>query len=311
MLVNATAAAGQAGRRWARLRSELRSQSISFSEVHTETAGQARALASQHASTFDVVVAAGGDGTVNEVADGLLQAGASRAALGVLPLGTGNDVAHLLGVGRLADAVACLQSGQPARMDAIEIRCRAAGQPVVRHALLFASVGFAGALLRRTTPRVKRIFGPRGCYSVGLFRALPGFRAPQLRVRWDDEVIEGRFFLACAANSEAAGGGMMRLGPGARLDDGWLNLSLIGDLSWLEVVRCFPQLRTGRHVHHPKVRYGVGREMEVTSERPLDVQMDGEVFGETPVTFRVRPRALQVLSPRVLCDSNVSTSCNT
>lgn len=297
MLVNATAAAGRAGQRWSRLRAELHRQSISFAELHTESPGQARAWAAQHAAEFDVVVAVGGDGTVNEVADGLLQAEASRAALGVLPLGTGNDVAHLLGVGRLADAVACLQSGQPARMDAIEIGCVAAGRPVIRHALLFASVGFAGALLRCTTPLVKRIFGPKGCYSVGLFRALPGFRAPLLRVRWDAEVMEGRFFLACAANSEAAGGGMMRLGPGARLDDGWLNLSLIGDLSWLEVMRCFPLLRSGKHVHHPKVRYGLGREMEVTSQRPLDVQMDGEVFGETPVTFRVRPQSLSALVP--------------
>ena len=247
------------------------------------------------AASSDVVVAAGGDGTVNEVADGLIQSGRAQPTLGVLPLGTGNDVAQMLGLGDLTVAVAALGQGAARPMDVIEVRCQDHGQPVVRHALLFASVGFAGELLRRTTPRVKRWFGPKACYSVGLFRALPAFRAPFLRLDWDGHCSEGKFFLACVANAEFAGGGMMKLGPGARLDDGLLNVSLIAELGLLEVFRCFPQLRQGRHVTHPKVRYGTGRVLQVDAEPAMDVQMDGDVFGRTPVTFAIRPLALAIL----------------
>ncbi len=180
-------------------------------------------------------------------------------------------------------------------MDAFEIRCLGEGGEETRHALLFASVGFAGALLKRTTPRLKRWLGARASYSVGLFRALPGFRSPRMEVEWDGLRLSGRWMLACAANAEVAGGGMMRVGPGARWDDGLLNMTLIEDLGWLEVCRCFPMLLQGRHVGHPKVRYGTGRRLRVVADPVMEVQMDGEVFGWTPVVFTVVAGALRVM----------------
>lgn len=257
-------------------------------------AAHARQLAGQAAAQVDVVVAAGGDGTARAVASGLVFAGEMRAALGVLPLGTGNDFADHLGLRRLAEALEALEAGRERRVDVIEV-CGPAGGPEA--ALLFAAAGFAPAVLARTRPRLKRWLGRPLCYSVGFFRALAGFRAPWLEIEVEGQVHRGRFFHVCAGNTERAGGGAMRLSPGARLDDGWLELCWIEALSRTEVLRHFPRLLRGTFPGHPRVRYQPGRELRVDAPAPVPLALDGDVVGTTPALFRVRPGALRVVAP--------------
>jgi diacylglycerol kinase family enzyme len=107
----------------------------------------------------------------------------------------------------------------------------------------------------------------------------------------------GRLFHACAGNSEWAGGGAMRLSPGASLDDGRLELCLIEDLSKAEVLYRFPQLLRGTFPGHPKVRYFPGTELEITSDPPVRLALDGDVVGWTPARFRILPAALPVVTP--------------
>jgi YegS/Rv2252/BmrU family lipid kinase len=296
-IVNAAAGGGRSRLRWERTQDDLRHSGIRFEPLFTTEPGHARRVAEQMAGHYDAIVAVGGDGTVGEVADGIIASGTDRCSLAVLPLGTGNDFSTLLGIRDVATGVACLAAPKEGRMDVIQVRCHHHGRPVTRHALVFASVGIAGALLRHTTPRVKRIFGPKACYSVGLLRAIPGFRSPFMRLQWDDAPIEGRFLLACVANAERAGGGMMRLAPGARTDDGTLEVSLIDAMNWLQILKCFPLLLSGAHVNHPKVKFGPARRLTVETDSPMDVQMDGDVFGQTPVAFEVKPLRLKVWVP--------------
>jgi len=258
---------------------------------------QARNLAAAAAPRFDVVIAAGGDGTVRAVATGLLQAGENGAALGLLPLGTGNDFAAQLGLPDLVTAVVALQRSDERRVDVIQVRNSGGGSQPEHYALLFAAAGFAPALLLATSPRLKRWLGRSWCYAAGFFRALPGFQAPQFTVRADGREFRGRYFHVCAGNSAQAGGGVMRLSPGARMDDGWLELCLIEALGKAEIVRRFPQLVRGTFPGHPKVKYFPGRELAVESATPRPLALDGDVVGVTPATFRVLPGALRVVAP--------------
>lgn len=257
----------------------------------------ARSLAAEAAARFDVVIAAGGDGTVRAVATGLLQAGESGAALGLLPLGTGNDFATQLGLPDRATAVDALRRGAERRVDVIQVRGPGAGPRAESYALLFAAAGFAPALLLATSPRLKRWLGRSWCYAAGFFRALPGFAAPRVTVRADGHEFRGRYFHVCAGNSAQAGGGVMRLSPGARMDDGRLELCLIEALGKAEIVRRFPQLWRGSFPGHPKVRYFPGCELTVESATPLPLALDGDVVGVTPASFRVMPGALRVVAP--------------
>ncbi len=294
LIVNPGAASGRGVERGNQLLARLTRLEVKPDYVITERPCHAISLAREAASRFDLIVAVGGDGTVNEVATGLLLAGESRAALGVLPVGTGNDVAHLIGLRDFETALRAFAEGPVQAIDAIEVLCIDQGEQVKRFALLYAAVGFAAELGKCTTPTVKKIFGPRYCYSVGFFRALFSFAAPHMRVRCDDRDFEGRMFLVSAGNAEVVGGGAMRLSPGAKIDDGKLNVNIVRNLGRLETTRCFPRLLMGTHITHPKVEYFTAGSINVESRPAMEVQIDGELFGQTPVTFQVRPKAIRV-----------------
>jgi YegS/Rv2252/BmrU family lipid kinase len=296
LIANPAAAVGRVARRWESLLVDLEARKLKADHVITAGPGHAVSLAREASRSYDVVAAVGGDGTVNEVASGILLAGEAKTALAVIPFGTGNDAAQLLGIRSVEEAVNALASGTTRTIDAIEVRCHDAGKEVTRYALLYAAVGFAGELLKCTTPAVKRLFGPRYCYSVGFFRALLGFRSPTMRVRCDDREFNGRMFLVSAGNAEIVGAGTMRLSPGAKVDDGKLNVNVIEDLGRLETARWFPKVLKGMHTTHPKVRYFATTSVTVECKPLMEVQMDGELFGHTPATFRVIPRAIRMIA---------------
>ena len=299
LIANPAAAVGSLARRWESLLVDLDARKLKADHVLTDGPRHAISMAREASRSYDVVAAVGGDGTVNEVASGILLAGETKTALALIPFGTGNDAAQLLGIRSLEAAVNALASGTTRTVDAIEVRCHDAGKQVTRFALLYAAVGFAGELLKCTTPAVKRLFGPRYCYSVGFFRALLGFKSPRMWVRCDDREFNGRMFLVSAGNAEIVGAGTMRLSPGAKVDDGILNVNVIEGLGRMETARWFPKVLKGIHTTHPKVRYFAATSVTVECEPLMEVQMDGELFGHTPATFRVMPRAI-----RVICGPN-------
>lgn len=271
----------------------LRHQGLHPEIATTQHAGQARDLA--QASRAELIVAVGGDGTVNEVASGLLQHPPPTPLLAVLPAGTGNDVARLLGVASPEAAIAALEGRRVTRWDVIEIECSVDGRSVRRHALLFAGAGFVGEVIRQTTPRVKAWCGPTLSYAVGFFRALMRQQAAQFRVRGPDLDYEGPLLTALAANASHAGGGGMRLGPGARMDDGLFDVSIIRSVGRREVARQFLRLTRGTHIRHPAVDYFPATWLEIDANTPSDVVADGELVGTTPARFTLLPKALPMV----------------
>ncbi len=253
-------------------------------------------IARTRAPEFEILFAVGGDGTAFEVASGILSSANPNCALGVVPTGTGNDIGRALGLAGPADVQSAMAGWNLQALDAIRIEyCPGpAGRRAVRHALLFAAVGIASECLKCTTASVKRLWGERIAYRLGLLRALWTYRSPVIRIVEDQQTREGKFLLVCASNCEHAGGGM-RLAPGARMDDGQLNISLVEALSrW----RALPQLRRvcrGRHINHPRVQYRLGKRLSIDAEHPLDVAADGELIGHTPAVFEVAPKVLRAL----------------
>lgn len=290
----ASAASRDQAGRLERLLQALGSRGHRVESTLTRRPGQAIELARQ-ATNVDLVVAVGGDGTVNEVASGLLQRGLDAPLLGILPFGTGNDIAQLVRTGDDAAFLGALDSGSVRKLDMMSVQCQGEAGIMERAAILFAAVGFASELLRQTTPRVKRWFGPKLCYSVGFFRALLTYRTPRVHLRSGDVQVREPMLVAYAANAPHAGGGMMQLAPDASMEDGLLNLSFILQASRWEAATQFPRLLKGTHIGHPKVRYFKGTELELHADAPLEVAIDGEIVGRTPATIRLRPRALRVL----------------
>jgi diacylglycerol kinase family enzyme len=296
LIRNPASAGGRAReRRLGTFLERLRAQDVNAEVQSTARPGHALELARDRSGEFNVVIAAGGDGNVHEVASGLVASG-HYMPLAIAPFGTGNDIAQLAGTRDDDASLRALGQPRPVALDTIGVSWTENGRRRQRRALLFAGTAFASELRRHTAPGVIRLFGPKLCYSVGFFRALRTFRAPTLTVRTEaGEWTQPNGVLALAGNSPHAGGRMMQIGPGASLTDGQLEFTLIEAGGRLELARQFERLLRGTRVHHPKVRFFRGTWMELAADPPQPLALDGEVIGITPARSEVRPA-----SPRVL-----------
>ena len=298
LIANPAAGRRQGEQRLAVARTQLEALGHAVTAALTESAGHATRLAKSNAPDFEIVAALGGDGTVNEVANGLMAVElGERPALATLPAGTGNDVALTFGLAHFESAIDALANGGTRTLDVIRVQLMRDGEPVTRHALLFVAAGFAAEVIRKTGPRVKRLFGRRFSYSVGLFRALASFRAPEFSVKWDGGEKRGRMFQVCTGNTEFGAGGVMRISPGARPDDGLLNISLVGALGRLQIVRRFPSILSGRYVEDERVDYFTGKRLEIDAVPPAEIQADGDIIGTTPAAIELLPGALRLVTP--------------
>jgi len=233
----------------------------------------------------DVVAAAGGDGTCNEVVNGLVGTG---ARLGILPLGTGNDFARTLGLaGRLEKAVHALFYGTPKPVDL--------GRTGKRWFINVAGCGFDAAVAERVHRGFRYVKGT-SAYIVAVLHALITFRPAYMRITADGVTRELRAMLCCLANAQSYGGGM-KIAPDARIDDGLFDLCIVREISQWEFLRAFPRVFKGTHITHPKVTILRARHVRLESDTALPVFIDGEVFGTTPCEFEIVPRAIEVMTP--------------
>lgn len=292
-VVNPTAGSDRGLARWEKCQAALRTIGFKPNYLLTSRVGEAEVLARSNAAKYDVVVAVGGDGTNLEVANGILASNAPHTCMAVVPIGTGNDLAETLGIRTSTEAIRKLVNGRLGGMDILRVQCAKEGRPVVRHALVFAGIGIVGESLKRTTPAVKRLFGSRLAYPIGLLRALASWRSPEMRVATNQRVVQDRFLLVCASNAPQAGGGM-KIAPGARIDDGLLNLNLIQAMAKVQAVRLLLRVRRGTHIPHPGIRYFTSSQVTVEAKEPILVAADGEVIGETPGSIEVVAAGLNV-----------------
>jgi diacylglycerol kinase (ATP) len=160
---------------------------------------------------------------------------------------------------------------------------------------LFAGAGVVGPLLRKATPLAKRLLGRAFAYRIGLVRALWRYRPARMRIDCDGRCFDDQFLFLGASNGENAGGGM-KIAPGARTNDGVLNVNLVGNVGFLEGLKQIRRLNQGRHTAHPKVRYFAARDITVNSDETVEIAADGELLGYAPARFEIQPGALSVLT---------------
>lgn len=259
--------------------------------AETERPGHARELAATAARDgFERVVAIGGDGTVCEVANGLAH---SDTLLGIVPLGTGNDVAVNLNIPRHPAAAASLAAGgPPRRLDLGQITTDGASMCFVN----VAGFGFDAEVATRVNrmPKLPYIAGTLP-YVAGVLQTLWQYRAPRMHITLDGQPLERAVFLVAVGNCASYGGGM-RIVPDARPDDGAFDVCIVKDLSRLEVLRLLPKLYSGGHVGHPAVELYRCRSLTADADFRVLCQADGELFGGLPAQFSVLPGALQCVT---------------
>jgi diacylglycerol kinase (ATP) len=301
LVVNLAAGAGRARARWRVLEAALRARGVRFDVAFTERPGDAvqlAASAARQAST--TVVAVGGDGTINEVLNGLLQArppetaGSEPPILGVLPSGTAQDFARSAGIPLTVQAaVDRLVYPRPQPCDVGRIRYPAGG---VRYFANYAGVGF-DAMVAAQAQRNR--VGLRGAlpYVLGFFTVLHGYENPQIEIALDGgpPLVAARPTNMVIVANGANYAGMLRMAPYASLTDGLLEVVIVGDVGRLELVASLPLALFGRHLGHPKVTAHRARTVTIEARPPVPIQSDGEPAGELPAAFDVLPGALRLL----------------
>jgi diacylglycerol kinase (ATP) len=296
VIVNPVAGAHSTHRKWPIISRLLKHNGLSFDFEYTEGAGHAIELARAAASDgYQCLVAVGGDGTVNEVANGILHStGANKTALGIISTGTGSDFIRSVGIPRdFPSACSALTSPRRLAIDVGIVEYQSKGQTIQRFFVNGAGVGFDATVVEKTE-RLPKYFGGTIPYLVGLVRALFSYKNKPVVLRVGDEVEAGRVLSVMVANGGYLGGGM-HVAPRAELNDGLLDVVVIGDLGKLELLKELPTVYKGTHINHPKVRMIKTRHITVTSPERMLVHADGELLGESPASFWVMPAALSLV----------------
>jgi diacylglycerol kinase (ATP) len=303
IVVNPASAGGRTGRDWPAAAARLREAGLDFDVALTTRPGEAVQL-SRHAVRDGraLVVAVGGDGTINEVANGFFENGEpapAGARLGVLPMGTGGDLRRTLGIPRDVDgAAAALRAGRVRRIDAGRVTCALPdGGTTVRHFLNVADAGIGGEVVDRVN-HGRRVVNGEVTFLLASVRTLLVWRNRPMRIVIDGRVRELVAQQVVVANCQYFGGGM-RVAPSARPDDGLLDVVIAGDLGVWENVRGLGRIRKGTHLGagDPKLSHALAERIEVSSPSLVRVDTDGEQPGVLPAIFEVQPGALEVICP--------------
>lgn len=298
VVVNPTSAAGRTGRRWDHTARQLSAALGSFEHVFTQEPRHATLITRRALSDgFEMVVAIGGDGTLNEVVNGFFDAGvavAPEAVLGIVALGTGSDFARTIGATSLEEACERLRGRASRRIDVGHARfIDHTGTPAERVFLNVASFGCSGQVATLVSPRLKRVSGSLA-FALATVQALLTYRDRVVAIKFDDEPMREYSITNCAfCNGRYFGAGMM-VGPNALIDDGRLDVTIWSGMGLADFVRLRGSLYDGMHIHLHGAQALRAVRAEATSQQDVLLEIDGESVGRLPVQVQLLPQAIRL-----------------
>jgi diacylglycerol kinase (ATP) len=300
VIVNPASNRGRTRKRWGEIREGLRHFVREFKFEFTEKPLQATDLAREAIKDgIELVIGVGGDGTMNEIANGFYEDSRiinPEATLGLVPSGTGCDLVRSLSIPTgLKGALQVLSDAPPVRMDVGRVRYRSnAGADEERLFLNVADFGLGGEVVREVTER--RLQRKASSYVRCLVTTMARYKNKRVRIRVDGETLpDGEYLIGAVANGRIFGKGM-KVAPDARLDDGLFDSVLVKGFRFFEFCRHGWKLMNGSHVTHPKVTVVRGQKVEAWSEEPEHVllELDGDQVGRLPASFEIIPRNLLI-----------------
>ncbi len=300
-LVNPASDNGKTRRVWPQIAHRAAELGLVGETLFSDAPGHIAALAEQAAADgAGLVVAVGGDGTVNEAVNGLLALharGEATPELAVLPRGTGTDFVRTFSIpGNLDRALAVIQDGTTREIDAGKVTYRAwAGHDAVGYFANVASAGMSGAVAQRANTTSKAL-GGKASFLAATLSVFAGWKATTISVEVDSERRDRLMYDVLVANCRYLGGGM-KMTPDAMPDDGLFDVLMIGDITRTDLALTLPKIYRGTHLPHPKAELLRGRVVTVNAETPVPVELDGEQPGTTPARFEIVARALRLRVP--------------
>jgi diacylglycerol kinase (ATP) len=293
VIVNPTAGARTAERRWPRIKAMLEEAGLSFDSALTEGPMHAAVLAGEAADQgYDLVVAVGGDGTINEVVNGLIgPGGKGMVDLGIIYNGTANDFARNLDMPRNLERN-CQLMVSPRRMDVDVglVECAREGQPRRRYFVNVSGAGFDADWMEEARKTILPL-GPKGHYLATFLKMAPTYEPKDFVLDFGDRQEAHRAYTVLVSNGKFAG--RIPFNPQADLSDGQFEVMALDLPTFVEALA---SNIFSRPESHPRIEWSRAEAVRMESRQRLSVQADGEVLGELPARFRVLPGALRVVS---------------
>jgi len=284
---NPVTSAGRAKKRWPKYEKALKDANIDFEFEWTKSAQDGIQMAKEASKHHDLILAYGGDGTVNEVVSGIGQAG-FKSTIGIIPVGRGNDNAYnIRQTLNLEDVIEMIQKKQTRVIDCIEIN------KGFRYCMGVAGVGIDADVSEQVlNKRTKMV------YNLALIRSVFRYRPRHLHIDIDDgRIVKDIKSLTTMVGNGQRIGGSMRVTPDAIIDDGILDIMIVGNTTFLETLTTSQKLSKGTHLAHKKIEIVHGKKVTVTTESKKKVQGHamGEYVGPVPITFECKHKVLKIL----------------
>ncbi len=299
VIVNPVAGGCEVRRQWPRISKQLYDVGLLFDCEFTRGIGHATEIARQATDIgYRCLVVVGGDGTINEVANGILcSTHAESTILGIVSAGTACNIARSLGIPLDYLSACSLLVGQGrALIDVGIVHFQSQGKPLQRFFLNVADVGFGSAIVD-SWKRLPSFFGQRINHKMRIvegLRCLTTYRNKLSELHIGDNVAVSCSCDVIIANGQYFGDGM-QIAPHASMDDGLLDVVTVGDVGRYELLKIWPTLYSGSHITHSKIRERKTTRIAIESDEHLLVEADGLIFGETPASFCVIPSKLTII----------------
>jgi len=284
---NPVSGRGCLSKAWPSIESKIRSVIGDGAVWETSGPGEAKTLAARAVeSGAELVLAAGGDGTITQVANGLI---GSESKLAVIPAGTGNDLCRTLGISSLESAFAALAGGRSIQMDVGHWTTdRDSG-----YFLNVAGMGFDAAVAERINSGFRLLRGTTA-YVAATATTLKSYQAMPVRISIDGVESSERIMLAAVANAQYYGGGM-KIAPTASVTDGVLDIVTVKQIGKLAFLTAFPKVFKGSHLQHPAVSHCQGKSIRLEPETDASFLIDGELTPCRWAEIKIVPAALEVI----------------
>jgi diacylglycerol kinase (ATP) len=258
----------------------------------TKNAGHASELAIKLAQSHQVIIAVGGDGTCNEVVNGILSSGHEEVVFGIIPNGTGNDFHRMLGTFDRKLFVVALEQFASEKIDLCHIQM----DSVSRYALNIAGAGFDGHVVQTLQRQRSKGLGGKISYAIAIVRSFFVYKKPTVTIESDEFNYSGKMLMVAICNGSTFGHGIV-INPMAKINDGLLNVTFLADVSLMDYVKNLSKLKRGEKISHSKIHYFETTQLSVQiNANTMYVETDGEVVSEGDVQFKIVPNALSILS---------------
>lgn len=280
-IVNPIAGGGRALKAIPNIEKQCKENNATYQIIRTEHPLHATELSSQYSGKDKIVVAVGGDGTVNEVMSGLI---GSEAVLGIFPTGSGNDIGSSFQI-TPKNALDVIFNGI--------VKCFDVGKVNGKYFMGVASCGF-DTEVNRTANRIPRFIKDAPLYVLSILITLISYQCQKLTIELLDQKIEKEIMLLAVGHGDRYGGGM-KITPKANREDGLFDLCLVEEISKFELIRLIPKVFQGTHITHPKVSYFQVPSLSISGNG--FVYADGEFKTELPAIYSIASKAINLLVP--------------